>query len=178
MIDEPRTFAALAYWYRGQWSDSMPLRLHVHELDYDVLGSPRWTRAFQRYLLDDWGATGWDRNGDPRGVDEDGTTIDRFRFYLALMLRRGGAERRQAERLCRWAYLGWDMELVGLGETPPVGKEFMETYLERALRNLWRRCQAEPVRYSVCSECRRRDCVCGEKSESQRKAEEAGKEAA
>ena len=49
----------------------------------------------------------------------------------------------------------------------------LEALLERTIRTLWQRCQTEPVRYSICRECRRRECMCGQKSEAQVNAEDA-----
>lgn len=175
-----RTARALVRWFRHRWAASLPERLHVHE--FDASGSPRQTGAFTRELVSEWpprgrGArpfTGWDAQGEPLNVDEDGKTIDRFRYWLEWMLLRSRsvAENRQAERLIRWAWMGFDASASGAREIPPVSGEFMEAYLERALRVLYRHCQTEPVRFTICPECRRSSCRCAEKSESQIHAEE------
>lgn len=174
----PRTAGRLAAWFRHRWAVSLPDRLHVHE--FDASGSPRQTGAFVRELTSEWPPrgkggrpyTGWDAQGEPLNIDEDGKTIDRFRYWLEWMLvRSSGREQEQAERLVRWAFLGFDARALAASETVPA--EFMEAYLERALRTLYRHCQVEPVRFAICPECRRGTCSCADKSESQHRAEEA-----
>lgn len=184
-MKDPKTARALAAWFRHHWAASLPERLHVHESDAG--GGPRQTGSLTRLLTSEWPNlkepekttrggrpfTGWDAQGEPLNVDEDGRTLDRFRYWLEWMLvrSRSGRENRQAQRLIQWAFMGFDS--AALAAITPVPVEFMDAYLERALRTLYRRCQTEPVRFAICPTCRRGTCECGEKSESQQHAEEA-----
>ena len=176
----PRTFEALKAWFVECWSEALPIRLHERgDEDHDVLGSPRWAAAFRRRILNaskrGWLVTGWDKHGDPRAVDHEGYTLSPFLFYLERDLNsRTKSEQIGAEALVRWAYLGWDIVRTGEANVPIIEKDYMEALLEKALRRLWWRCQREPERYSVCPDCHRRQCCCGEKSEAQVRAEEAG----
>lgn len=134
-----------------------------------------------------WGVTGWDKDGQPRGVDDDGLTRDPFLFYLEKRLRsKDELVSEAAQLLVTWAYLGYDTDhaahdefvrLLYLKDAQPAGweawREGYESRLERTIRQLWWDCQKEPVRYSVCRECRRRECMCGQRSEAQVNAEEA-----
>jgi hypothetical protein len=131
-----------------------------------------------------WGVTGWDRSGTPRGMTDDGElTRDPFLYYLELRLRR---QEPGACAVVRWAYLGWDteaaantdfVERIRLRLDDPDGwRAYLEGHdalLERTIRQLWHDCQREPVRWSICQDCRRRDCVCGQRSEAQIAAEDA-----
>lgn len=185
----PQTFEALAAWFRDAWVASLPTRLHTRGVeDGSALGSPRMAGAMHARTDHasgkGWGVTGWDRQGQPRGMTDDGTlTRDPFLFYLELRLRR---EEVEAVQLVHWAYLGWDVteaannafvKRIQKHEQDPEGwalyRSGYEALLERGIRKLWDDCQREPVRYSICVECRRRECVCGQRSESQINAEES-----
>jgi hypothetical protein len=189
---DPRTFRALAAWFRHEWANSLPTKLHDDVMDAE--GGPRWTSAMTRELSTPWPRqddrreaagvprrrgltkpyTGYRRVGDelePLGVDEDGMTVNRFRYYLEHRLVKGTKQEcRQAERLTRWAFL--DFDTWSLAASERVDPEFMEAYLERALRSLYRDCQREPVRFRLCARCYRNACICAEKSESQEHAEQ------
>lgn len=185
----PQTFAACEAWFRDAWEASLPTRSHTRGVeDGSALGSPRMSGALHARTdhasAKGWGVTGWDREGRPRGMTDDGTlTRDPFLFYLELRLRRDEPE---AVQLVRWAYMGWDVdasanngfiERMRLRQVDPKGwsdyRAGYEALLERGIRRLWHDCQSEPVRYSVCPSCHKRVCVCGERSESQVRAEEA-----
>ena len=184
----PQTFPALAAWFMDAWSASLPARLHTRGVeDGSALGSPRMSGALHArtdHASDrGWGVTGWDREGQPRGMTHDGLTRDPFLFYLEMRLHRREVE---AVQLVHWAYLGWDVDeaannafvkRIRAHEQDPEGwalyRAGYEALLERGIRRLWADCQNEPVRHSVCRECRRRVCVCGQRSESQVNAEEA-----
>lgn len=184
---QPQTWNALAHWFRAEWEASLPTRMHARGVEADsALGSPRLAPAVASRTnhADErgWGITGWDRDGQPRGMTKDGEhTRDPFLYYLERMLNGGLAERMGASALLRWAYMGWDVDATTLsifrrtlGDGAPVlyETEAMLALLERTIRTLWQRCQSEPVRYSVCRGCRRQVCVCGQRSESQVNAEE------
>jgi hypothetical protein len=188
---DPRSFRALAAWFRHEWANSLPMKLHDDAMDGRE--GLRWSPAMARELSTPWprqddrreaaglprrqGVTkpysGYRRVGDvlePMGVDDDGTTVSRFRYYLERRLMASAdSERRQAERLIRWAFL--DFDTASLAAAERVEAEFMEAYIERALRALHRDCQREPVRFRLCARCYRNVCVCSEKSEAQRRAE-------
>lgn len=191
----PQTFPALAAWFRDAWEASLPTRSHTRGVeDGSALGSPRMSGALHArtdHASDrGWGVTGWDKDGQPRGMTDDGTlTRDPFLFYLELRLLRKEVE---AVELVRWAYMGWDVVDAALSAfrrthdpvTNPSllpaaadGKHWeaqaYEALLERGIRRLWDDCQREPVRYAICRGCRRRECVCGQRSESQIRAEES-----
>lgn len=185
----PQTFVACEAWFRDAWEASLPTRSHTRGVeDGSALGSPRMSGAMHartdHVSGKGWGVTGHDRDGRPRGMTDDGTlTRDPFLFYLEMRLRRDEPE---AVQLVRWAYMGWDVdaaanngfiERMKMRQSDPAGwKDYRTGYealLERGIKRLWHDCQSEPVRFSVCRECRRRQCVCGQRSESQVNAEEA-----
>ena len=167
--------------------------------DGSALGSPRMAGALHQRTDHasgrGWGVTGHDRDGNPRGVAEDGLTRDPFLYHLEMMLRDGrwdeGAWRPSrkgtaATMLVRWAYMGWGSEELALSLLHPRRAKTMqddpivvwetdalEALLERTIRQLWHDCQREPVRYAICRTCRRRDCICGQRSEAQVNAEDA-----
>ena len=136
-----------------------------------------------------WGVTGWDRTGEPRGVDRStGLTRDPFLYYLERMLgervrdeqgqrtERRTANALGATALVRWAYLGWDLgalihEMWRRNHDDDYAEPAMRALLETTIKRLWQDCQREPVRWARCVTCHRRDCVCGERSESQANAE-------
>lgn len=182
----PQTFAALAAWFRDAWEASLPTRSHTRGVeDCSALGSPRMSGALHArtdHVSDrGWGVTGWDKDGRPRGMNADGLTRDPFLFYLEIRLRKGEPE---AEQLIHWAYVGWDVDeaannafvrRIRSHEEDPEGwalfRVGFEALLERGIRRLWHDCQREPIRYAICAECRRRECVCGRRSEAQLNAE-------
>lgn len=181
----PLTWEACVAWFKDAWEASLPTRLHTRGVeDGSALGSPRMAGAMHARTdhVDDkgWGVTGWDRQGQPRGMTDDGTlTRDPFLFYLELRLRR---EDPGAHALVRWAYMGWSVEDTALSlfrrtlrEGHPIlfEVEALRSLLEVTIKRLWHDCQREPVRYSICRGCRRRECVCGQRSEAQVNAEEA-----
>jgi hypothetical protein len=195
----PQTFEACAAWFREAWEASLPARMHTRGVeDGSALGSPRMAGALHRRTdhasPDGWGVTGWDRDGQPRGIDRaTGLTLDPFLFYLETMLRgrvrdehgqrteKRTVEALGATALVRWAYLGWDLGAL-IHETwrrsPNHEDDYnvpaMRALLETTIRRLWDQYQREPVRWVRCVRCHRRDCVCGERSESQINAEEMG----
>ena len=176
-------------WFRDAWEASLPTRLHTTGVEAEsALGSPRMAGAMHQRIdhVSDlgWGLTGHDRDGDPRGVDRaTGLTRDPFLYYIERMLRgRGDHERMGALALLRWAYHGWDMEgaaqatFCAQHADPQTWTLYCAGYhalIERTIRTLWQRCQREPERFPVCRDCRHRDCVCGQRSDSQVNAEEA-----
>ena len=183
---QPQTWRALAEWFQGEWQASMPYRLHVAGLEED--SSPRMAPAMLARIghASDrgWGLTGWDRDGQPRGMTRDGEhTRQPFLHHLELRLLRREPD---AQALMRWTYMGWDTEAaasndfvrrIRMRELDPDGWEsYLHGYaalLERGIRRLWWDCQSEPIRFSVCRVCRRRECVCAQRSESQVNAEGA-----
>jgi hypothetical protein len=185
---QPQTFRALAKWFVLEWEASLPTRMHTRGVEADsALGSPKMAPAVASRLNNasdhGWGVTGWDRDGNPRGMTKDGEhTRDPFLYYLERLLNGGAADRMGATCLLRWAYNGWDVEATALaiyrrthddGAGVLYEAQALEALLERTIRTLWRQCQSEPVRYSICRECRRRECVCGQRSEAQVNAEDA-----
>lgn len=188
----PLTWEACVAWFRDAWEASLPTRLHQAGVEpASALGSPRLAGAARMRLghvtRKGWGVTGWDRDGQPRGVDDDGLTRDPFLFHLEMRLRSKDATTSEAaQHLVTWAYLGYDTDHAAhdafvtrlyLKDAAPSGwalfKEGFESMLERTIRKLWDDCQREPVRHTICPECRRRRCECGERSEAQVRAEEA-----
>jgi len=187
----PNTWAACKAWFVGEWQASLPARMHTSGVEADsALGSPRMAPALASRIGNaserGWGVTGHDRDGQPRGMTKDGEhTRDWFLFYLERMLNSGGVERIGAQALVRWAYLGMDdaaaahprfVQAIGAGADPDAWSEYLSgqtALLERTIRSLWHRCQSEPIRWSVCRQCRQRACVCGERSEAQVNAEDA-----
>jgi hypothetical protein len=183
----PRSWEALAAWFRDAWETSLPARLHTRGVeDGSALGAPRMSGAMHARIdhagQRGWGVSGWDREGQPRGMTDDGLTRDPFLYYLERRLREDDGD---AVALVRWAYVGYDIEeaannafvkRIRLREADPDGwTDWLSSYtatLERGIRRLWYDCQREPVRYAVCRVCRRRECVCGSKSEAQVNAEE------
>lgn len=185
----PQTWPARAAWFRDAWEASLPARLHTRGVeDESALGSPRMAGAMHARIdhASDlgWGLTGHDRDGQPRGVTSEGLTRDPFLFYLERMLRgKGDHERMGALALMRWAYLGWDVEaaaqatFVAQHAHPDTWRAYLAGFrslLEMTIHTLWVRCQREPERFPVCRDCRKRECVCGQRSEAQVNAEEAG----
>jgi hypothetical protein len=183
--EPPRTWGALAAWFRDAWEASLPMRLHTGGVeDGSALGAPRMSGAMHARTDHaserGWGISGWDRDGRPRGMTDDGTlTRDPFLFYLECRLRKGEPD---AIALVRWAYVGYDIEEAALAifrrthrDGAPVlwETEALHALLERGIRKLWHDCRSEPIRYAICRDCRRRRCVCGERSEAQVNAEEA-----
>ena len=187
--EAPRTWPALAAWFRDGWEASLPTRMHTAGVEAEsALGSPRMAGAMHQRIdhasAFGWGLTGWDRDGQPLGIDRaTGLTRDPFLFYLERMLRGKDAERMAARALLRWTYMGWDVEAAAQvtfvaqhadPETWKLYKAGFASLLERTIRTLWHRCQQEPERYPICRQCRKRDCICGERSEAQVNAEAAG----
>lgn len=166
--------------------------MHTRGVEADsALGSPTLAPAMRARIANvsdrGWMVTGWDRDGNPRRVTDDGYTIDPFLFYLEKRLRAGEVD---AKELVRWAYAGFDSVTAALfafrrkalasPDLLPAPDELdhweasaYEALLERGMRKLWDDCQREPVRHSVCPDCRRGRCACGDRSESQINAEEA-----
>lgn len=185
----PQTFAACKAWFVDAWEASLPTRLHTRGVEDGGpdggLGSPRLSGAMHartdHVTQRGWGITGWDRDGQPRGVDTaTGLTRDPFLHYLELLLRKDDPG---AVALVRWAYVGFDTEeaannafvqRIRLRQDDPDGwKTYHAGYvalLEQTIRRLWHDCQREPVRFAICRGCRKRDCVC---SEAQVNAERA-----
>lgn len=187
----PLTFGACRSWFRDAWEASLPARMHSMAVeDGDQWGGPRWTKAMLSRIGNasdqGWMATGWDKHGQPRGVDAEGLTRDPFLFHLEMMLRGGGTDALGASALMTWAYMGWDSEAAAIAifrrpprtvmPSPVVLWETaaLEAMLERTIRRLWHACRTEPVRYAICPVCKRRECVCAQRSEAQVNAEEAG----
>ena len=186
----PETWPACVAWFRDGWEASLPTRLHTAGVeDESALGSPRMAGAMHKRIDHvsnlGWGLTGHDRDGQPRGVDRGtGLTLDPFLFYLERMLRgKGDHERLGALALMRWAYLGWDVEaaaqatFIAQHANPDTWGYYLVGFralLMGTIRTLWVRCQREPERFPVCRDCRKRECVCGQRSEAQVNAEEAG----
>lgn len=181
----PRTWNALRHWFVAEWEASLPMRMHTRGVHPEShLGSPtlagavasRTGHATER----GWGLTGWDRHGQPIGVDEEtGDTRQPFLYHLERAMRDGGTTGIGARAVVRWAYVGWDIHAATLALYRHDTATLWETaaltaLLERTIRDLWERCQSEPRRWSICPACRRRECVCGERSEAQVRAEEAG----
>ena len=181
----PQTWNALQHWFVEQWQAALPTRSHVKGVKDSGpdggLGSPRMApalRARTAHASDrGWGLTGWDRDGQPIGVDNEGHTTQPFLYHLERMMRDGPRQSAGAQALLRWAYLGWDVEATAIAtwrrSHVEWGEQAMGALLEGALRDLYRRCQTEPIRWSVCRVCRKRDCICNQKSESQVNAETA-----
>lgn len=184
----PQTWEARRAWFRDAWEGSLPTRIHTRGVeDESALGSPRMAGAMHRRIdhasINGWGLTGHDRDGQPRGVNGDGLTLDPFLFYVERMLRgKDDHERHGARSLVSWAYMGWDLEataqasFLGTHADPETWTLFLAGFralLDRTIATLWVRCQTEPERWPVCRSCRKRECVCGEKSDSQRNAEDA-----
>ena len=188
----PLTWPACVGWFRDAWEASLPTRLHQAGVEPgSALGSPRMAGAVRQRLghvtRKGWGVTGWDRDGQPRGVDAEGLTRDTFLFHLEMRLRSKDARTcENAQQLVTWAYLGYDTDHAAhdafvtrlyLKDAEPAGwalfREGFESMLERTIRQLWDDCQHEPVRHTICRECRRRRCECGERSEAQVNAEDA-----
>lgn len=191
--EAPRTWPEAVAWFRDAWEASLPLRLHQAGVEPgSALGSPRLAGAARMRLghvtRKGWGITGWDRDGRPRGVDDEGLTRDPFLFHLETRLRSKDPKVSEAaQQLVTWAYLGYDTDHAAhdafvtrlyLKDDVISGwslfQQGFESLLERTIKQLWHDCQREPVRYPICAECRRRRCECGERSESQVNAEEAG----
>lgn len=185
----PQTWPACVAWFRDAWEASLPNRLHTSGVEADsALGSPRMAGAMHARIdhasANGWGLTGHHRDGSPRGVGADGLTRDPFLFYLERMLRSSNAhEHLGALALVRWAYMGWDVEaaaqetFLGQHANPETWGIYVVSFralMERTIRTLALRCQQEPERFPVCKDCRKRDCICGQRSESQVRAEEAG----
>ena len=186
LASTPQTWAALEAWFRDAWETSLPTRMHTRGVeDGSALGSPAMARAMHartdHVSEDGWGVTGWDRDGQPRGIDRaSGLTRSPFLFYLECRLRsREESDRLGARMVIRWAYMGWDIPALAHAVflrthgQDDFATEAMAALLERTVRRLWHDCQREPVRYAVCRECRRMRCVCCERSEAQVNAEEA-----
>ena len=183
----PRTWPSCVAWFRDAWEASLPTRLHTRGVeDESALGSPRMAGGMHRRIdhVSDhgWGLTGWDRDGQPRGVDRaTGLTIDPFLYNMERMLRgRNDHERMGALALMRWAYLGWDVEaaaqatFVAQHASPETWSLYLAGFrslLHGTIRTLAIRCQREPERWPVCRGCRQRECICGTKSEAQHNAE-------
>jgi hypothetical protein len=183
----PRTWEALAAFFREAWEASLPTRLHTSGVeDESALGSPRMAGAMHQRIDHastlGWGLTGWDQHGQPRGVNRsDGLSRDPFLYWLERMLRSLNAgEALGARALVRWAYMGWDWEAAAQETfclqhadpaTWPMYHAAYHALLERTIRTLWIRCQREPERWNICKDCRHRDCICGQRSDSQVNAE-------
>lgn len=174
-------------WFIEAWEASLPTRLHTRGVeDESALGSPRMAGAMHARIdhVSDlgWGLTGHDRNGEPRGVDKaSGLTRDPFLYYLERMLRgKDQYEHHGALSLMRWAYMGWDVEAAAqatfLSEhaQPETWGAYLAGFralLEQTIQKLHQRCQREPERFPVCRSCRKRECICGQRSEAQINAE-------
>lgn len=186
--EAPRTWEACVAWFRDAWEASLPTRLHTRGVeDESALGSPRMAGAMHRRIdhvsNGGWGLTGWDREGQPRGVGADGLTLDPFLFYMERMLKgRNDFEHMGALSLMRWAYMGWDVEaaaqstFIAQHANPDTWTFYLAGFrslLWTTIRTLAIRCQREPERWPVCRGCRQRECVCGQRSESQINAERA-----
>lgn len=194
----PQTWESCVSWFRDAWEASLPVRIHTRGVedggDAGGLGSPKMAGGMHQRIDHvsrlGWGVTGWDKDGRPRGMAEDGTvTRDPFLFYLELRLRsRDEKVSSGAQALVWWAYLAWDtvsaafayttrLRAAGMMPEPDARGRWaalaFESVLERTIRQLWHDCQREPVRYSICPSCRRRGCVCGQRSEAQIRAEGA-----
>ena len=183
----PQTWPASVAWFRDAWEASLPTRLHTRGVeDESALGSPRMAGAMHARIDhvsgDGWGLTGHDKDGQPRGVNGDGLTRDPFLFYLERMLRgKDTYEQHGAESLLHWAYMGWDLEAAAQSAflSHPDSQAWglylagYRALLERTIRTLWVRCQREPERFPVCRHCRKRECVCGQRSEAQVNAEQS-----
>ncbi len=181
--ETPRTWNALRHWFVDEWQAALPTRSHVKGVEDSGpdggLGSPRMApalRARTAHASDrGWGLTGWDRDGQPIGVDGEGHTTQPFLYHLERMMRDGGTTGVGARALVTWAYMGFDVGAAARETfrrtSTPWESAALEALLERTVRDLHRRCLSEPVRWSVCRVCRRRECICAQKSESQVNAE-------
>ena len=198
----PQTWPACVAFFRDAWEASLPTRMHTRGVeDESALGSPRMAGAMHARIdhavsskpgpdgkpivnHNGWGLTGHDRDGQPRGVTPEGLTRDPFLYYVERMLRgKDEYEKHGALSLIRWAYMGWDVEAAAQASfltqhaDPDTWALYLAGYralLERTIRTLWVRCQREPERFPVCRQCRHRECICGQRSEAQVNAEEAG----
>ena len=158
MTGEPRNLSALIRWYSEAVGDAIPTRLHSRQMSEG--GTPEWHAAFRAWLL-----------AHPAATAREGYIRSPLRYWLWVLHRNGGRDKRRAEFLWRLAYAdGDDMDAVhGRLSMSEWGQDMAEAYAIASLRILWRMMQSEPVKFE-----RGPSTVVDQgKSESQHRAEEA-----
>ncbi len=142
----PHGFGRLTAWYRMAWDDEIPTRLHggfETVGDQDILGGPRWTDEWRRYL------TGGDRALAP--IEQPGEVAYYERpLHAAYAF---VAQRRPDLARLAWFYAksGYDVEITARNfpwgcscpehlsaHTTPLSREFALPLIREALIALWR----------------------------------------
>jgi hypothetical protein len=128
---EPTSLPDLLRWYRREWEQEVPSKLHEPGTEPDsALGSPRLAGAFRAYLMGNPMATDHD---DRQDMDQRGAAR-RYPIHAALsvMARKWPCS---ARFLFAVAWTGTDWQDVALAwrMLPEVGHRFAHD----ALRHLW-----------------------------------------
>jgi hypothetical protein len=128
---EPTSLPDLLRWYRREWEQEVPSKLHEPGTEPDsALGSPRLAGAFRAYLMGNPMATDHD---DRQDMDQRGAAR-RYPIHAALseMARKWPCS---AHWLFEIAWCGADWQDVALSHN--IVAEFGQRITHHALRQLW-----------------------------------------
>lgn len=155
----------LLRWFREAWSAEMPVRLHDRGTEDD--GAPHWHAAFRSYLT-----------GNEWATDQDGTIRRPIRAHWSQMAGSSGRGGRRARYLFVLACSDFD-PLLAYRRVCPLGDgigawadDVALDYAEATLQRFHDRCQVEPRRFLPTPKGAMARVG---KSESQHRAEEAGR---
>ncbi len=142
----PRSFGRLTAWYRDAWDAEVPTRLHggfETVGDQDILGGPRWTDEWRRYL------TGGDRALAPTEQTGEIAYYERPLHAAHAYV----AQRKPELARLAWFYAksGYDVEITARNfpwgcscpehlhaHPSPLSREFALPLIREALIVLWR----------------------------------------